>query len=353
MPRPALADSLANGALAVPEAKRSGRDSKTAGFLHDHPNFLDVIRQVGQARGISPYLVEKDYWLMHSLWCLQRQGWSFQLKGGTSLSKGFHLIQRFSEDIDLRIDPPADHKVKTGKNQDKPAQQASRQIYFDWLAQEMAARQMPGVVSIARDTDYDDAKFRSAGIRLAYQIKTEHIQGIKEGILLEVGFDDTAPNTPCDVSSWALDAALTSTVAVIDNRAMGVLCYSPAYTFVEKLQTISTKFRNQQNLAQHRGNLASSFPKNFLRHYYDLYGLLGSPEVLAFIGTPAYHARKQVRFPTADNHHIASNEAFLLSQPAVRALYTAKYKETGGLYYAGQVPFEDLLARISLHIGRL
>jgi hypothetical protein len=27
---------------------------------------------------------------------------------------------------------------------------------------------------------------------------------------------------------------------------MGVLCYSPAYTFVEKLQTVSTKFRNQQ-----------------------------------------------------------------------------------------------------------
>ncbi len=154
---------------------------------------------------------------MHSLWCLQQQGWSFQLKGGTFLSKGFQLIQRFSEDIDLRIDPPPDRNVKTGKNHDKPAQQAFRQAYFDWLAQEMAAKQMPSIESIERDTEYDDSKFRSAGIRLAYQPRTEHLQGDKEGILLEVGFDDTAPNTPCDMSSWALDAALKSTVAVIDN----------------------------------------------------------------------------------------------------------------------------------------
>lgn len=335
------------------EAKRAARTGKSAIFLHDHPNFLDLVRQVGQARGVNPYLVEKDYWLMHSLWCLQQQGWSFQLKGGTSLSKGFQLIQRFSEDIDLRIEPPAGQNVKTGKNQDKPVQQASRRAYFDWLAQEMAAQSMPGIESIERDTEYDDAKFRSAGIRLAYQPRTEHLQGVKEGILLEVGFDDTAPNTPCDMSSWALDAALKSTVAVIDNRATGVLCYSPAYTFVEKLQTVSTKFRNQQGLAEHSGNPASSFPKNFLRHYYDLYCLLDSPEVLAFIGTPAYHTRKQERFPAADNQHMASNEAFLLNQPEVRALYIAKYKETSGLYYAGQVPFDDLLARVAQHIDRL
>jgi hypothetical protein len=217
----------------------------------------------------------------------------------------------------------------------------------------MAAKLMPGIESIERDTEYDDTKFRSAGIRLAYQPRTEHLQGVKEGILLEVGFDDTAPNTPCDVSSWALNAALKSTVDVIDNRAMGVLCYSPAYTFVEKLQTISTKFRNQQSLAQSSGTPASSFPKNFLRNYYDLYCLLDSPEVLTFIGTPAYHARKQERFPAADNQHIASNEAFLLSQPEVRALYIAKYKETSGLYYAGQVPFDELLARITQHIDHL
>ena len=77
---------------------------KAATLLHDHPNFTDLIRQVAQAQHVASYLVEKDYWLMQSLWGLQQQGWTFQLKGGTSLSKGHQIIQRFSEDIDVTID---------------------------------------------------------------------------------------------------------------------------------------------------------------------------------------------------------------------------------------------------------
>lgn len=35
-----------------------------------------------------------------------KSGMAFELKGGTSLSKGFGIIHRFSEDIDIRIEPP-------------------------------------------------------------------------------------------------------------------------------------------------------------------------------------------------------------------------------------------------------
>ena len=60
-----------------------------------------------------------------------------------------------------------------------------------------------------------------------------------------------------------------------------------------------------------------------------------------------------MRFPKADNLDIASNEAFLLSDPQVRQLYARKYAETQGLYYTGQVPFDEILQRIDLHIARL
>ena len=118
------------------------------GFLHDHPNFVDLLRQLAQQTGIATYLIEKDYWLMHGLWVLQQQGWQFQLKGGTSLSKGFGIIQRFSEDIDLRIEPPAEQQVKAGKNQDKPAHIETRRQYFDWLAAEIGTRALPGFESV-------------------------------------------------------------------------------------------------------------------------------------------------------------------------------------------------------------
>ncbi len=42
-----------------------------------------------------------------------------------------------------------------------------------------------------------------------------------------------------------------------------------------------------------------------------------------------------------------------LSEPAVRERYQRKYEETAGLYYAGQVPFAAILARISEHTDRL
>lgn len=339
--------------LRVTESILSGRRAASAVFLHDHPNFLDLLRQVARKEGIAAYLVEKDYWLMHGLWCLQQQGWTFQLKGGTSLSKGYKLIQRFSEDIDLCIEPPADMAVPIGKNQDKPAHVAARKAYFGWLAGQIQDRSLPGFVGTERAPEFDDSKYRSAGIRMLYPVVTDRLGGIKEGILLEVGFDDTAPNAPCDISCWALDAALKSPVAFIDNRAIGVLCYSPAYTFVEKLQTVSTKFRHQQALQSGSPDAGESFPKNFLRHYYDLHCLLQSPEVQTFIGTPEYHARKRVRFPKADNLDIASNEAFLLSNPQVRALYARKYEETKSLYYAGQVPFDDILRSLALHIDLL
>ena len=66
--------------------------------LHNHPQFADLIRIVAAEKGIDPGLVEKDYWIMHCLYGLQQLGLTFELKGGTSLSKGFQIINRFSED---------------------------------------------------------------------------------------------------------------------------------------------------------------------------------------------------------------------------------------------------------------
>ena len=90
-------------------------------FLHQHKDFSDLIRIVGDDISIDPVLVEKDYWIMHGLYGLQQMGLSFELKGGTSLSKGLVIIDRFSEDIDIRIEPPEGQAVATNPNQQKPA----------------------------------------------------------------------------------------------------------------------------------------------------------------------------------------------------------------------------------------
>ena len=213
----------------------------SADFLHDHPQFAELIRIVARQKRIDPALVEKDYWIMHCLYGLQQLGFKFELKGGTSLSKGFEIINRFSEDIDIRIEPPLERDVKTGRNQTKPAQIQSRKDFYDWVASTI---QIEDIDKVERDTAFDNKEFFSAGIRLSYKTANGRLEGLREGVRLELGFDDVIPNTPKDIRSWAYDYAADK-VDIVDSRAKGVACYDPRYTFVEKLQTISTKFRKQ------------------------------------------------------------------------------------------------------------
>ena len=144
-------------------------------------------------KGIDPGLVEKDYWIMHCLYGLQKLGLTFELKGGTSLSKGFQIIHRFSEDIDIRIEPPAALDVKIGKNQTKPAHVKSRADFYDWLTKTI---KIDGITSVVRDTSVDNKDLFSAGIRLTYKNVVTPIEGLREGVLLEAGFAKVTPNEP-------------------------------------------------------------------------------------------------------------------------------------------------------------
>ena len=305
-----------------------------ADFLHNHKEFPDLIRIVAEQRNIAPVLVEKDYWIMHCLHGLQQIGMRFELKGGTSLSKGFGIIKRFSEDIDIRIEPPSELEVFTGRNQNKEKHVESRRRFYEWLKGKI---KINGIVEVVRDHNFDDGLLRSGGIRLHYPEVTGIKSDLKDGVLLEVGFDDVTPNVAQDISSWAYDYATAGEGQFIDNRARSVLCYSPAYTLVEKLQTISTKFRKQQE--------SKEFPPNFLRHYYDVYCLLGEASVREFIGTDAYLLHKEKRF-RSENRDLTSNEAFLLSTPEVRSSYAKQYESTKSLYYSDRPTFDDILKRI-------
>ncbi len=312
-------------------------------FLHNHPNFQDLIRIVAEKQAVLPGLIEKDYWIMHCLYGLQRMRYTFELKGGTSLSKGFGIIHRFSEDIDIRIEPPPNGNVATNPKHTKPQHCDSRKKFYDALAEDT---KINGIVSVERDTSFDDEQYyRSGGIRLRYDSVVEEIEDLKEGILLEVGFDTVTPNRPVDIHSWVYNHAVTFDVPLIDNRALGIACYHPGYTLIEKLQTVSTKYR------KHREKEA--MPPNFMRHYYDIYCLLENSEVKSFIGSKEYHDHKAARFRSADNPIIAENEAFLLSDPDLRGEYEKAYMATQSLYYQGQVPFTKLLSRIHENVDTL
>ena len=99
-------------------------------FLHERDDFTDLLRILEQERGILFQLIEKDYWIMHVLYGLRKQGFEFELKGGTSLSKGYQIIHRFSEDIDIRIKPPTGLNVNENPKNNKPGAINSRKRFL-------------------------------------------------------------------------------------------------------------------------------------------------------------------------------------------------------------------------------
>jgi predicted nucleotidyltransferase component of viral defense system len=65
-------------------------------YLHELKEFPGLLRMLERETETLAGLIEKDYWIMHVLYGLTRQGFSFEMKGGISLSKGYKIINRFS-----------------------------------------------------------------------------------------------------------------------------------------------------------------------------------------------------------------------------------------------------------------
>ena len=79
--------------------------------LFEHPDFEQAIIRAAEhfrPRGLREAIIEKDYYVTEALRIIEQEaGGRVIFKGGTSLSKGWGLIERFSEDVDIFLDPTA------------------------------------------------------------------------------------------------------------------------------------------------------------------------------------------------------------------------------------------------------
>ena len=127
---------------------------------------IAIFNAVATEKGMKPFAVEKDWWVSRTLEIIFSMDIAQHLvfKGGTSLSKAWKLIQRFSEDIDLAIDreyffkSDKDWKKKEITALRKEASLFSTGIFFDELKEEFQKRGFNGLefkVIEAKDSDQD------------------------------------------------------------------------------------------------------------------------------------------------------------------------------------------------------
>jgi len=93
-------------------------------------------------------------------------------------------------------------------------------------------------------------------------------------------------------------------------------------------------------------------PRDFLRHYYDIYELLDRDEVKVFIGTEKYLEHKKTRFGSL-NQNLTEGDAFKLEDTETRKLFEKEYERTNALYYGGRPTLVQILDRIEEHLPKL
>lgn len=113
------------------------------GKLWLNNEIVDRLAMIQQAEtdhpGINQVAIEKDWWVTITLKALFQTDCheSLLFKGGTSLSKGFNIIERFSEDIDLSISHSFFGIEKTTKNQREKLRKAARKYIHDTLSAQL------------------------------------------------------------------------------------------------------------------------------------------------------------------------------------------------------------------------
>ena len=231
-------------------------------FVHEHRDFAALLSIVSGRRGVAEALVEKDYWVTHTLWALQDAGLELHFKGGTSLSKGFGLIERFSEDLDVKISARDLPEVANWTSEGVQAVR-TREAFFQELEERLRVSGAE-VEELARDDSWRHATF---AVLYPSRAADSLPKGIRPFVQLEVGSARVTPREERPISSWihdhlfaeATDLAGTFT----ENRPQGIHCVSPAVTLLEKVEAITRLFPRDP-----------FEPAKFVRHYEDAVQIL-------------------------------------------------------------------------------
>jgi Nucleotidyl transferase AbiEii toxin, Type IV TA system len=307
--------------------------------LFEHEDFDQALLQAAGRHGVSEQFVEKDYYVTEILRIIATTyGQTAVFKGGTSLSKGWKLITRFSEDIDLFVNL---ENVKPTPTR--------RQI-------DAALKQMADAVSRHPALSLDPKRRNTssgAGRRdyFAYATRFDELPGISSGVLLEPGVrSGTFPTVVAPISSLVGEHLVAEGASGLaeDLASFEMTLLHFRRTFVEKLFALHDRVRRFE---QDGTPLARE-----ARHYPDVYVLAGNAEVLAMLRSDEYmtirddcHAKSAEFFPgqQAPSERSFANSPALFPTAAVLDELARDYEAQCDLLFGGQdyPPFDSVLGR--------
>ena len=227
--------------------------------FHQSTEFADALQATAAHFKLRTVFIEKDYWVTYVLKNLSRSKYFNEVifKGGTSLSKAYNCIERFSEDIDFAIlkDPDISANQLNKKMKAIEAEISGDLEYFLHEKEEKRGRNRRTFYhypKVLPDTDFGQVK--------------DHIQ-------LEINtFTNPIPHQEISVSSYVTQflqqGGFGDRVAQYQLESFPVKVLTRERTFFEKLLSL-TRLSNE----------GTDKLREKIRHFYDLHKLLNQQDL--------------------------------------------------------------------------
>jgi hypothetical protein len=311
--------------------------------------------EVGRRLDIRPYIVEKDFWvcwLLRLIFADAEIGGHLVFKGGTSLSKVFGIIQRFSEDIDLSVDPdwlgfggdarPDAVSSRSQFNKRAAALEeaciaAVRDRFMPALNRHIAAH-LPGQAESALTFEVDEAT-HSPVLLFAYP-RAGAAGALKPQVKLEFGsLYDQRPTGTHKITP------LTAEVfpALFREPSCAVVALEAERTFWEKATLLHAESHRPAD---------KPLPVGVSRHYSDLAALgahaAGKRAVKDLDLLARVRAHKQTYFRSGWAHYDSAvpGSFRLAPSPGRRAQIERDYRGMADMFMATPPPFATVLKQL-------
>ncbi len=314
--------------------------------LSDDTKF-NVYNDTSRKIGLPAVAVEKDWWVVHTLAVIfsMQCAESLVFKGGTSLSKGWNLIQRFSEDIDLTLDREF---LGFSGNLESSDIRKLRKKSFKFLTTnfveelklkfaEAGLNEVEVKFTEVKNHDQDPII-----IEIYYNKLTEKETYLKPGVLVEVGSRSLKePNSNQTFSTFVAENLHERPFV---DKAITIPIVNPERTFLEKIFLLHEEFQKKPDkirvdrLSRHLYDIEklsqTKFSKNALQDQ-ELYNLIVAHRRI-------FNPISGIDF---DNH--SPDKIVFIPPPPLLANWKADYKQMQeNMIYGESLHFEKMIQRL-------
>ncbi len=295
--------------------------------------FSDTINGASKGLNIPLGFVEKDYWITLVLSRLAKSKYVSEsvFKGGTSLSKGYNLIERFSEDVDIAI---INDKAKTGNEIKTIIRTIEKEITKD-----LAEIKMDGITS-------KGSRFRKSVFEY---VSTEKSNSNNKLIVEINSFANPFPFQRMSIQSFVFDFLIQTGnehfIKQYNLQPFEVNVLSKEQTLLEKLTSLIRFSFDENPIESISGKI---------RHFYDLYFLMNNPEGAAFVASDSFkkqfdtilqHDKKMFEEPNGWQNKSVAESPLITDFETMWSQLKVKYQTELSAFVYRVIPGEAIVAK--------